>query len=194
MKTIHTNNNEIIDIESVFKRLNEGLSEINQSLALVCAGGFVMQWHGYRATIDIDAFYNSNAEIDLLIKKVGDEFSINRPDAIWLNNSIINMNPTPPEEYCKIIYHFPNLAVKIVGIIYLVGMKLENAREQDIVDVGDILKHENNSQPLELLSKLFDMKFNIDVSILLDAYEKAHGMDWLDDFYVKNQTKLCQYF
>jgi hypothetical protein len=57
-----------------------------------------------------------------------------------------------------------------------------------------ILKRENNKQPFELLTKLFDMKFNIDISNLLDAYEKAYGMDWLDEFYVLNQDYLRRFF
>ena len=32
----------IINFETVFKRLNEELSETGQSLELVCAGGYVM--------------------------------------------------------------------------------------------------------------------------------------------------------
>jgi hypothetical protein len=63
-----------------------------------------------------------------------------------------------------------------------------------MIDVGDILKNDNNKQPFELFSKLLNMKFNIDISNLLDAYEKAYGMDWLDEFYVKNQNELRKYF
>ena len=56
------------------------------------------------------------------------------------------------------------------------------------------MKQDNNEQPFELLSELADMKFDIDISVLLDAFEKAHGMDWLDKFYVKNQSELRKYF
>jgi len=38
------------------------------------------------------------------------------------------------------------------------------------------------------------MKFEIDISSLLDAYEKAYGMDWLDAFYINNQNELQKYF
>jgi hypothetical protein len=178
----------------VFKRLNEELSRVGQSLELICAGGYVMQRHGYRATIDIDAFYKSNEEIESIIRKVGDEFNINKPDELWLNNSLSNLNPMPHDEYCETIYRFSNLLIKTVNILYLIGMKLTSAREQDMIDVGNILKHENDQLPFGLLSKLSDMKFDIDISILLDAYEKAHGMDWLENFYVKNQNELKKYF
>jgi hypothetical protein len=38
------------------------------------------------------------------------------------------------------------------------------------------------------------MKFDIDISGLLDAYEKAYGVDWLVEFFVNNQDKLRSYF
>lgn len=195
MRHMHViKSNGLIDFEPVFKRLNEELSGIGQSLELICAGGYVMQLHGYRGTADIDAFYTSNSEVEAIIRKVGDEFGINKPDELWLNNSIANMNSEPPDEHCETIYSFSSLSVKSVGIIYLIGMKLTSGRGQDIKDVGTILKHNNNEQPFELLSMLVNMKFDIDISGLLDAFEIAYGMDWLDEFYVKNQEELRKYF
>ena len=76
----------------------------------------------------------------------------------------------------------------------LIGMKLESGREQDLKDLGEILKRDNNEKPFELLSMLAGIGFEIDISGLLDAYERAHGMDWLDDFYLKNQDELRKYF
>ena len=193
MKNLNTDNNKI-DFNPVFERLNEELSKIGQSLKLVCAGGYVMQLNGYRGTADIDAFYESDKNIEAIIQKVGDEFGINRPDELWLNNSIANMNPTPSDEHCEIVYTLSNLEVKSVGITYLIGMKLISGRGQDLKDVAAILKYDNNEKPFELLSKLADMNFNIDISDLLNVYEEAHGMDWLDKFYVNNQDELRKYF
>jgi len=153
-----------------------------------------MQRHGYRATLDVDAFYESNAIINNIIKKVGDEFNINKEDELWLNNSISNLNPEPPSEYCELAYKFDNLTVKEVSISYLTGMKLYSQREQDLRDVASILRQDNNEQPFELLSKLKDMRFDIDISLLLEAFEMAHGMNWLDDFYTKNSEELQKYF
>jgi len=152
-----------------------------------------MQRHGYRGTVDVDAFYSSGTAIDSIIRKIGDEFGINRPNELWLNNSISNLNPEPRAEHCETIYQFSNLVVKAVNIAYLVGMKLTVARKQDVEDVASILNRENDDQPLELMSRLDGMGFDIDISILLDAYEKAHGMDWLNDFYVNNQVELRKY-
>ena len=183
-----------INFEAVFERLDEELSEAGQTLELVCAGGYVLQRHGYRTTLDVDAFYESNAQIDNIIKKVGDEFSINKDDELWLNNAISTLNPMPPAEYCETVYKFDNLTVKEVSITYLIGMKLYSQREQDLRDVADILQKDKNEQPFELLSKLKEMKFDIDISLLLETFEMAHGMDWLDDFYTVNAEKLRKYF
>ena len=153
-----------------------------------------MQLHGYKTTADVDAFFKSSEAIDAIIRKVGEEFSINKPDELWLNDSIARMNPEPPEKYCTLVCQFSNLTIKAVDIVYLMGMKLVSGREQDLIDVGTVLKNDKNEQPFDLLSKLTSMGFIIDISGLIDAYEKAHGMVWLDDFYVKNEAELRKYF
>jgi len=178
----------------VFKSLNDELMKINTALDLVCAGGYVMQLHGYRATMDVDAFYENSSEIEEAIKKVGIKHKINKRDELWLNNSIANMNPQPPDDYCEIIHAFSNLSVKAVGIKYLIGMKITSGREQDLLDVADILKHDNNETPFELLTTINKMGFVIDISVLLDVYGEAHGIEWLDEFYLKNEKKLREYF
>ena len=182
-----------IDFESVFKRLNEELSQIGQLLELVCAGGYVLQRHGYRTTLDVDAFYKSNEKIDEIIKKVGDEFGINKEYELWLNNSICNINPEPPDKYCVPVYQYSNLLVKEVSIKYLIGMKLFSQRLQDIKDVSIIIRRNNNEQPFELMKELNGMKFNIDISLLLEAYEMAYGMEWLSNFYISNSEELLKY-
>ena len=193
---IHSNNanGSSINFEPVFNMFNDELSEVNIMLELVCAGGYVMQLNGYRGTADIDAFFKSNAVIESIIRKVGDAFSINQPDELWLNNSISNMNPEPPDEYCYIVHQYSNLTVKAVNIDYLIGMKLTSARGQDLKDVAEIVKTSSELQPLELLSKLCVMKFDVDISILLDAFEMVRGMGWLDEFYREHEAELREYF
>jgi len=194
MKENNENTNGIIDFKPVFEQLNNELAEIEMTLELICAGGYVMQLHGYRATADVDAFYKSSVELDILIKKVGDDFRINKPDELWLNNSIANMNPEPSKEYIKTVHNFSNLTVNAVDLMYLIGMKLVSGREQDLKDVGTILKNDKNDQPFDLLLKLHDMEFNVDISNLLDAYENAYGINWLDEFYSSNQDEMRKYF
>jgi len=194
MNPIYLNSNCIIDFDPVFERLNEELSITGHSLELVCAGGYVMQRYGYKATADVDAFYTSTAAIEAIIRKVGDEFGINRPDELWLNNSIARFNPEPSSKHYKLALSFSNLIVNEVDITYLIGMKLISGREQDMVDIGTILEQDNNQDPFRLFSELIEMNFSIDISGLLDAYEKAHGMNWLDKFYQNNQDELRRFF
>ena len=182
------------DFEQAFKMLNNELLKINESLKLICAGGFVLQLNGYRGTADIDAFYRSNAAIDNAIRKVGDVLGINKPDELWLNNSIANMNQVPQDRYCVVVYELSKLTVMAVEMDYLIGMKLFSARGQDLKDVADILRNNADLQPFDLLAKLVDMSFDIDISILLDAFESARGMEWLDAFYRKNEGELRKYF
>ena len=191
---ISENNDNTIDYVPVFKMLNDELNKINESLELICAGGYVMQLNGFRGTADIDAFYKSNAVIESIIRRVGDEFGINKPDESWLNNSISNMNPEPPDIYCELVHQLSNLTVKAVEMTYLIGMKLVSARGQDLIDLADIIRGYKDLQPFELLSKLAGMKFDIDISILLDAFEGARGMDWLDKFYRENEAELRRFF
>ena len=49
-------NNNSIDFTPVFKMLYDELTRQNESLSLVCAGGYVLQLNGYRGTVDVDAF------------------------------------------------------------------------------------------------------------------------------------------
>ena len=179
---------------AAFRMLNDELSKIGETMVLTCAGGYVLQINGYRATADVDAFYKSNAAIDDAIQNVGDALGINKPDELWLNNSIANMNPEPPDEYCETAYSFSNLIVKTVNIYYMVGMKLISARSQDIIDLSDIFRRRKDMQPLPLLSDLTSMGFEIDISILLNAFENAHGMEWLGEYYKNNEAELRRLF
>jgi len=184
----------IINFEAVFKRLDEELDKIDQYLELICAGGYVLQRHGYRNTLDVDAFYKSNEQISAAIRKIGDEFGINKEDELWLNNSISNLNPEPPIEHCGIIYKFNNLIVKEVSLFYLIGMKFHSQRYQDLQDISSILLKEENKDPFDLFTKLKNMGFDIDVSLVLEVFEIAYGIEWLADFYNKNSNDLYKYF
>ena len=191
---VNTEDSISIDFFAVFKMLNDELAKHNLSFSLICAGGYVLQLNGYRGTIDVDAFFSSNSVIDNIIREVGDIFGINKPDELWLNNSLSNMNPEPPGKYCKIIHQFSNLTVLAVDLLYLVGMKLTSARGQDIKDVAEIIKITKELQLFELSRKLTEMGFQIDISILLDAYGEALGMEWLEQFYNENEHKLSGLF
>ena len=104
------------------------------------------------------------------------------------------MNPKPPETYTKIAHEFSNLTVKVVALDYLMGMKLTSARVQDIKDVATILSNDGNTEPFLLMSKLKGMEFDIDISLLLEAFGLAHGMVWLENFYKDNEERLIGLF
>ena len=182
--------NSAINFTPVFELLNEKLSRAGQRLELVCGGGYAMQSHGYRGTVDVDAFYEGNDVIERIIREVGDTFGINAVDEVWLNNSISNLNTEPPEKYTKVIHQFPNLIVRVVRLDYLIGMKLTSARERDIKDVGAILAGEGTQEPFGLMETLNKMGFNVDISLLLETFGIAHGMDWLETFYRENAKRL----
>jgi len=191
---IEQSGNNIINFEPVFELLNHELSKINESLVLICAGGYVMQLHGYKATVDVDAFYKSSEAIEKIIRKVGDHFGINKPDESWLNHSIANLNIEPSDKHCELVHKFCNLEVNAVDIAYVMGMKFVSAREQDLKDISAILKHDDNKKPFELLTTLTDMGFDIDISLLLEAFGEAHGIHWLEEFYKSNESELIKYF
>ena len=176
-----------IDFTPVFEMLNNELTAHNESLRLICAGGYALQLYGYRGTLDVDAFFSSNTVIESCIRKVGDVFGINQPDELWLNNSLSNMNPVPPVKHCKLVHQFSNLTVLAVDLLYLLGMKLTSARGQDMKDAAAIIKKTNALQPFDLSKKLTEMGFMIDISNLLDAYGDALGMQWLEQFYNENE-------
>jgi hypothetical protein len=155
-----------------------------------------MQLQGHIATTDVDAFYRSDSDIEKVIRKIGDEFGINKEDEPWLNNSISKFNKKPPEQYCELKYSMSNLTVEIVDILYVVGMKLspQSARLKDLDHVASYLKDIGNKQPFELSSQLVKMDFNdIDISVLMEAYGNAYGLEWLADFYTENESKLQTY-
>jgi SAM-dependent methyltransferase len=179
-----------IDFLSAFELLNKKLSELGEHLELVCGGGYALQLYGYRGTVDVDAFYKSNDVIERVIREVGDAFGINTTEEVWLNNSISNLNTEPPKQYTKVIHQFSNLIVRVVELDYLIGMKLTSARERDIKDVGVILLGEGEEHPFGLMEKLKGMGFSIDISLLLEAFGMAYGIDWLETFYHENAKML----
>lgn len=181
----------IRDEELLFRVLNEKLKEKDQHLELICVGGFVLNHYSIRATMDIDSFYSTNREIDGIIKKMGEDYSLNPEGELWLNNSVQNMNKKPPEDVCDVLYEFSNLKVLIPPLEYIACMKLASAREQDIIDVSSIIEKLNVKTPeeLEKTNKAYGFG-EVDDSILLEAFGKAYGMEWLEKYITKRYSDL----
>ncbi|UHR02949.1 DUF6036 family nucleotidyltransferase [Peptoniphilus sp. GNH] len=177
--------------EEQFKKLNDELKKINRDLTIICAGGYILEKLGIRTTIDVDAFFTSDKEIDGIIKKVGEELSINSSKENWLNNSIQNLNEIPPIEECQTDYSFSNLTVYSVPVEYLIGMKMKSMREKDIFDISRLIKILKIINPEELEAKLNKRGFNPDSSIILECFAEAYGIEWLSDYLMKiEENKL----
>ena len=175
----------------IFKSLNKRLKEANIFMTVICVGGFVLNHYGMRMTQDIDGFYKTTTEIEKIIKDVGDEFDINKPDELWLNNSVQNLNDAPPEEVCDKLYEFSNLTVLMPPLDYIAGMKLKSARQIDIKDVADIIIKEDIKSPKVLQTKLDSYGLTeIDESLLLEAFGNAYGMKWLEEYYISHESDL----
>ena len=52
-------------MKPVFEALNQELSQKNLFLTIICVGGYVLEYHGLRATQDVDAFYEETHHITL---------------------------------------------------------------------------------------------------------------------------------
>lgn len=178
-----------------FESLNGELAKEGLYLNLICVGGYVLEYHGLRSTQDVDAFYEENQRIRELIFKVGQELDLNTSEELWLNNSVANLNPLPPIEYCEVLYSFENLTVYVVSLDYVLGMKLTSARDQDLKDVGDIIKYKRLRSPFALYKKLRGLGFSsLDFAYILDGFRLAYGMDWLREFFEKHQEELRRYY
>lgn len=178
-----------------FELLNEELAKEGLNLALICVGGFVLELHGFRTTQDIDAFYIETPKINEVIYRVGQQLGLNTSEDVWLNNSVANLNPRPPFEFCEVLYSFENLTVYTVSLDYLLGMKLTSAREQDLKDVGDIIRYRELQSPIALYKFLNTNGFKtVDLTYVLEGFNLAYGMDWLRDFFEKNQEELRKYY
>lgn len=178
-----------------FELLNEELAKEGLNLALICVGGFVLEHYGFRSTQDVDAFYRETPKIKEVIYRVGEQLDLNTSEELWLNNSVANLNPRPPFDFCEVLYSFENLTVYIVSLDYLLGMKLTSAREQDLKDVGDVIRYRELQSPIALSKFLKKNGFKtVDFAYILEGFSRAYGMDWLRDFFEKHQEELCKYY
>ena len=178
---------------AMFKELNDQLRQNGLYLNLICVGGFVLQHLGIRTTVDVDAFFDESREIRKIIWEIGHKYGLSDDEELWLNNSVQSMNPAPPEEICEILYQFSNLKVMMAPLLYVAGMKLSSAREQDIDDVSEIIKRLRIQSPEDLQQIFAEYGFKgIDESVVLEAFGKAYGMKWLEAYITENLEKILE--
>lgn len=173
------------------EKLNKKLIENNLNVEIICVGGFVLDYHNIRSTYDIDGFFDSTNKLEALIKEVGDELNINKEDELWLNNSVSNLNKKPDKDICTKNNDYSNIELYIPPLEYILGMKIESMRDQDINDIGKIIKELNIKNPKKLEKDLTNYGFkNVDISIILEGFAEAYGIEWLEKYYKKNQKDI----
>lgn len=170
------------------EKLNDELVNIGENLDIICVGGFVLECHGLKSTLDIDAFYNPTKVVKEVIKSIGDQYNINNPSGeVWLNNDVMNLNAAPELSLCEKISDFSNLNVYIAPLDYVMGMKFLSMRNKDVIDIAAIIKYRKYNDPKEVQKRLQALCFEeIDESMMLEAFAEAYGMDWLEKYYTEN--------
>ena len=171
-----------METKKLFSDLNEELAKSGLTLDLLCVGGFVLEYHNMRSTGDIDAFYQESSDLIECIEKVGKENGISESEERWLNNSVSNLNRKPPASVCQEILSYSNLTVTIPSLTYILGMKLESARIRDLEDAGTIIRSERFEDVLDTAKTLEDLGFQIDFSVLMEAFELAYDIEWLTEY------------
>ena len=61
-------------------------------------------------------------------------------------------------------------------------MKLESARRRDLEDAGAIIRSERFEEVLDTAKTLEDLGFQIDFSVLMEAFELAYDIEWLTEY------------
>jgi len=178
-------------IEQAFSLLNERLESEGLTLTVTCAGGYVLSHYGMRTTKDVDGFFASLPAINRAIKEVGDMLGLNTEDELWLNNSVQNLNGCPPAEICNPVYEYSNLTVLMPPLEYIAGMKLKSAREQDMLDVAEMIRILGIEDPISFTERLKELGFaRTDESLVLEAFGTAYGMTWLEKYFIDNEEDI----
>ena len=179
-----------MDKKVLFEALNTELAKENIDLEIICVGGFALEYYNLRGTQDVDAFYQEDAKIRGIIEKIGNDFNVNTPDELWLNNNVANMNRIPPRSVCEKVYSYSNLTVFIPPLQYILGMKLESGRDRDKQDIGDIIRLVKIYSVKDVINKLKEYGFQPDLSLILEAFEIAYGMEWLSEYMTEHSDEL----
>lgn len=179
-----------MDKTPLFAELNDNLANENVTLEIICAGGFVLEYYNLRGTQDVDAFYTENEKIRNIIQQVGEKYNANEPDELWLNNSVANMNRIPPRKICTPVFQFSHLTVLMPPLDYILGMKLESGRERDKHDSAEIIRRLKLTSVKQAQDTLHSYGFHTDLSLLLESFEEAYGMNWLADYMAQHMNEL----
>ncbi len=115
---------------------------------------------------------------------------MNEPEELWLNNNVANMNRVPPRSICEKVFSYSNLTVFVPPLSYILGMKLESGRDRDRQDAGDIIKLIKIRSIKDVTNKLKEYGFQPDLSLILEVFEIAYGMEWLAEYMTEHSDEL----
>lgn len=118
----------MIEHEKYFKILNEKLKEKNEFLTIYAVGGFALKCYGLKATMDVDAFYDSDDTIEKIIADIGNEYNINPLNEHWINKAVAYLKDkrvkNPGKEFSTLVCQYSNLEVYCANLDYLFIMKV----------------------------------------------------------------------
>ena len=135
-------------------------------------------------------FIRKMLKSESIIAKVGDDFGVNEPDELWLNNNVANMNKIPPRSICEKAFSQSNLTILVPPLSYILGMKLDSGRDRDRQDAGDIIKLIKIRSIKDVTNKLKEYGFQPDLSLILEVFEIAYGMEWLAEYMTEYPDEL----
>jgi len=144
--------------------------------------------------LDVDAFYEKNDDIDLLIKRVGALLDLNTDHTTWLNRAVSTMSDWPDEKFCERLFSFDNLTIDQVTTEFLLGMKLRSTRDRDVTDSGNLIEHLKILDPIELYHHLNNMSIDTGMSYILTAFSEMYGEDWFKEYYPEHEQELLGIF
>lgn len=178
-----------VDHDEGFKLLDQELVDMGRSLRIIVAGGYILDRLNLRQTFDVDAFFENTPELQAALERVSEKLNVGGGET-WLNTSISSMNAIPPQDAIAETLLFDNLQVDMVDPVYVIGMKLESGRETDLEDVGLLISHLKEQDPIELLNKINNWDLFPDASNLLEGFTRAYGMDWLTAYYSEHEGDI----
>ena len=72
-------------------------------------------------------------------------------------------------------------------------MKLESGRDRDRQDAGDIIKLVKIRSIKDVIHKLKEYGFQPDISLILEVFEIAYGMEWLAEYMGEHSGEFRHY-
>ncbi|WP_240622433.1 hypothetical protein [Streptococcus agalactiae] len=100
------------------------------------------------------------------------------------------MNKIPPRSICIKAFSYSNLTVLVPPLSYILGMKLDSGRDRDRQDAGDIIKLAKIRSIKEVINKLKEYGFQPDLSLILETFEIAYGMEWLAEYMTEHPDEF----